>query len=173
MSTDQGIDSVEILLAHSLAIEREASERYTELAEQMDVHHNLEVAELFRRLAAIEAKHVAKVEALGAGRALPHIPPWEYQWDTRESPEAPAHDEAHYLMTPYHALSLALAGEQRAAEFFARVACTTSDAEVKALAERLHEEEREHVALIEAWRARHPAPAAGWDEDPDPPTSHE
>jgi hypothetical protein len=31
-------------------------------------------------------------------------------------------------------------------------------------------EEREHVRLIEDWLARFPAPEAGWDEDPDPPS---
>jgi len=49
------------LLAHAKAMESEALERYLELAEQMEVHHNPEVAELFRKMARVERKHVEKI----------------------------------------------------------------------------------------------------------------
>jgi hypothetical protein len=32
-------------------------------------------------------------------------------------------------------------------------------------------EEREHVRLIREWLQRVPQPKAGWDEDPDPPST--
>jgi len=41
------IESTTDLLSHALALESEASERYAELAEQMQTHNNPDVAELF------------------------------------------------------------------------------------------------------------------------------
>ncbi len=43
--------------AHALAIEREAAHRYQDLAQQMETHNNLAVAETFERLARMEADH--------------------------------------------------------------------------------------------------------------------
>jgi rubrerythrin len=157
------------LLAHSLAIEAEAEERYTMLAEQMEVHNNDEVAALFRQLAEIEGKHVAKVRALSGDTPIPHIAPWDLRWHGQPSPEAPSFDDLHYLMTPHHALELALQGECYAAEFFADAAANASDATVRQMAEELAQEEREHVALVEKWLARYPKPVRDWADDQDPP----
>lgn len=157
------------LLAHSLAIEAEAQERYTMLAEQMEVHNNDEVAQLFRRLAEIEGKHVAKVESLSGAEPIARIAPWDLRWRGKPSPEAPELDDVHYLMTPHHALEMALQGECYAAEFFADVAANASDETVRRMATELAEEEREHVALMEKWLARYPKPARDWSEDLDPP----
>ena len=44
-------------MAHAWAMEAEAAERYDELAEQMLLHHNRDVAALFTRLSRIEALH--------------------------------------------------------------------------------------------------------------------
>ena len=173
MSDQKTKVSVDELLSYALAIEQEAAERYAELAEQMEVHNNPEVAELFHKLAAIEAKHVANVTAMGEGRELPSIPLWEAQWGGAESPEALAYDEVHYLMTPHHALSRALTGEQRAVAFFARMAENAEDEEVRRMALRLRDEEQEHVTLMEEWLARYPEPEEDWAEDHDPPAAHE
>jgi len=172
--SDQGtMVSVDELLACALAIEQEAAERYAELADQMEVHNNREVAELFHKLATIEAKHIANVKTMSEGRKLPPISLWDSPWEDAESPEALTHDEVHYLMTPYHALSLALVGERRAASFFARMAENAQDVEVRRMALRLRDEEQQHVSLMEEWLGRYPAPGEGWDEDPDPPATHE
>ena len=120
-----------------------------------------------------KAKNIANVEQMSGGRELPHIPPWEFRWPESESPEAPIDGEVHYLMTPYHALSLALAGEQRAADFFAMVAESASDAVVREMASQLRDEEREHVSLVEEWLHRYPEPDSDWDDDPDPPLTQE
>ena len=50
------IGSTEELLAYSMAIETEAVERYNDLADQMEMHHNYDVADLFRKLAEIEGR---------------------------------------------------------------------------------------------------------------------
>ena len=49
--------TVEEFMAYACAMEVEATERYAELAELMDTHHNREVAELFAKLSRIEGKH--------------------------------------------------------------------------------------------------------------------
>ena len=165
------IGSVTELLAHAHALESEAAERYADLAAQMDSHNNAELAALFRQMAAIEAKHVAKVDSLAGGRALPSMAAWDYQWPAAEAPETAPFSGAHYRMTAHQALSLMLDCETRAVDFFARAAASAEDAAVKAMAEDLAAEEREHVALLQAWLARTPAPPKGWDTDPDDPVS--
>ena len=166
-----GIDSVAELLAHSHALESEAAERYEELADQMDYHNNPELAELFRKMAAIEAKHVAKVDEMAKEVELPRMAAWDYRWLDAEAPETTPVGKAHYRMTPHHALSLMLRNEERAVAFFAEVARLANDAQVRAMADELAEEERHHVALLKDWIARFPEPSDGWEEDLDDPIS--
>jgi rubrerythrin len=51
---DQPINSLGVLLAHALAMETDAAERYGELADQMEMHRKAGVAGIFRRLAKAE-----------------------------------------------------------------------------------------------------------------------
>jgi len=160
-------------LAHALAMEREASEQYAELAEQMEVHNNPEVAELFAKLSVIEGKHVDKIDQKAGDRTLPHMAPWDYKWRDGASPESPAAMEAHYMMTPHHALMLALAAEQRAAAFFQRIAEGTVNPEVKTMAGEMAAEEVEHIAWLTDWLKKYPEPDQDWDDDLDPPLLQE
>jgi len=165
--------SIEELLAHAHQMEAEAAERYADLADQMEVHNNDEVAALFRKLSEIEGKHIAQVEAMGEGKEIPQLKPWEYQWDSEESPETPEVDTVHYLMTPYHAIGVAMRFEKQAVDFFDRIIRDSEDPALRELAEHLVEDEREHVRLLSEWQTRFPEPEAGWDEDPDPPNMQE
>lgn len=166
------IHSIEELLAHANALEVEAVDRYTLLADQMEAHNNVEVAELFRKMADIEGKHIARVSELSKGYELPHIPPWDFQWQG-ESPEAIDPSAVHYLMTAHHALKLALHHEKMAADFFAQLVETVHDDAVRELAKQLAQEEYQHVALLESWLKKVPEPDENWAEDPDPPTLQE
>lgn len=167
------INSVAELLAHAHALESEAVERYEELAGQMAVHNNPELAELFRKMAAIEAKHVARVDEMAEDVELPHMSAWDYKWLEPEAPETTPVGEAHYLMTAHHALKRMLVNEERAHAFFRTVAERTADDEARTMAEELAAEEAHHVDLIHQWLARYPEPEAGWDEDLDEPVSPE
>lgn len=171
----RGIHSIGDLLAYASAMESEAVERYEELAGQMEVHHNHDAAQFFRRMAAIEALHVDRLAVISSDRSLPHIAPWDFDWDEPESPEAidSGSPDLHYLATAYHATGLALAAEQRAVAFYTRVAATAAEAEIKAMAERFADEEREHVRLLAERLAKTPRPDAGWQDDPDPPNAQE
>ena len=95
------------------------------------------------------------------------------RWSHGQSPEEVDLGDAHYLMEPWHALQLALAGEQRALDFFTWVVETTTDPAIRKLAEEFVEEEAEHVNLVYRLLDRYPAPREDWSYDPDPPTSQE
>jgi rubrerythrin len=163
------IGSTEELLAYSLALETEAVDRFNDLADQMEMHHNFEVAELFRKLAKIEGIHIENVNKASEGKELPSMSVWEFEWEEGESPEGGAMEDAHYLMEAWHAIELAMKGEKRAVAFFRHVAETATDAEVVKMALELVQEEEEHVYLLEQWQKRFPKPEDDWDEDPDPP----
>ena len=154
-----GIRSLPDLLSHALAIETEAVERYTMLADQMEVHNNPELVAIFRKLAHVEGLHAKEIEERAAGLDMPDLKPWEYEWGGGESPEASDPTE--------------VAAEQRAFAFFDDLVGKVEDAEVRKLAKEFAEEEREHVALVEELLERYPQPAADWDDDPDPPALQE
>lgn len=166
------------LLAHAYAIEQEAFERYADLADQMETHNNRELADLFAKLVRIERIHADQILERAKGMTLPHIPPWQYRWPEfggvgGESPESLDMSEVHYLMTPHHALTMALAAEERALRFYEIVVEAVRDPDVRELAEELVEEEREHVGLMAGWLAKYPAPEEDWADDSDPPTMQE
>ena len=167
------ITTLEELLAHAHALESDAVERYEEMAEQMEVHNNPELAELFHKMAAVERRHVDKVERMAGDRALPQLAPWEYRWQTPESPESVPVGHSHYRLTPYHALSLMIACEERAQTFFAAGARATSDSTLRTMAAQMAEEESHHAELLREWRGRYPEPEPGWEVDLDEPVSQE
>jgi len=158
---------VAIFLAHALAMEQEAADRYDELADSMDVHNNQDVAELFRQMATFSRLHGASVAQRAAPYDLPKLKSWQYRWNTPEPPEVGEPEGSHYMMTPYHALIFALGNERRGHQFYASEASGSDDASVRSLAAEMADEEAEHVRELEAWIARTPKPAADWAEDPD------
>jgi rubrerythrin len=79
----------------------------------------------------------------------------------------------HYMMTPWHALQLALAGEERALAYFTSIVEAAKDPKVKAMATELVEEEAEHVNLVHRLLHRYPKPSESWAEDLDPAVSQE
>jgi rubrerythrin len=172
-SQKRSIGSTEELLAYPLALETEAVERFDDLADQMETHHNYEVADLFRKLAKIEGLHIDNVKKASAGKQLPSLLAWEFEWEGGESPEGGSMEDAHYLMQPWHAIELAMQGERRAVAFFRHVADTATDEKVVEMALELVAEEEEHVELLEQWQERFPKPEEGWDEDMDPPAVQE
>jgi rubrerythrin len=58
----KAVHSVSELYAHAIAIEREAAERYSELAERMDDEGREELARVFAELARMEAGHLETLE---------------------------------------------------------------------------------------------------------------
>ena len=150
------------LYAHAIAIEREAAERYAELAERMADLGNDEVAELFRRLAVFEAEHLDTLEGRTAGVAVPQIAPGDYAWLDAGAPETVARELVFRLLTPRAALEIALAAERRAQQFFADVKITADDPALRALAQEMALEEQGHIAMVEQAIARTPDVRVDW-----------
>jgi rubrerythrin len=161
--------SLEALMAQALAMELDAALRYGEFADAMEVHNNRDVAELFREMARHEAEHAQRVmDEMGwhTPDDAPHARP---EAVADELPGSLPVDELHYLMTPWHALQLALVAEQQAERFFAELVRQASSPDVQRAARELQAEEAEHVRLVQQWLAKVPKPDEGWANDPDPP----
>jgi len=157
------------LLARTLTMLSETVERYDLFADQMDVVNNPVAAELFRWLENKQSDRTRVVQKLSEGLTLPHIPPWDYNWDDAINTEVPGHSSAHYMMTPYHTLTLAMDVEQSAADLFQQIEQSTTTPEVQKLAHSFAREASEFRDYLKQKRSEHPLPEAGWDEDEDPP----
>jgi rubrerythrin len=139
----------------------------------METHNNPELVKVFRDLARAEEIHAKEIQGLAGDIDVvahaQHLGPWQ----GGESPEEADISTAHYLMTPWHALQMALEGEKKALAFFKDIVETTTDAKVKQAAAEFVEEEIEHVNLVQRLLGKYPAPSESWSEDPDPPVSQE
>jgi rubrerythrin len=162
------IESLEELCAHALELEHESAGRFHQLADSMEVHHNPEVAGLFREMATLSDAHAAAIEARARGLELPRIPPWEFKWNCPDGPETHCLDEdVDYLMTATQALRVALFNEEQAGAFYQRIAERSSDARVRELAVEMALEEAEHARMLREWLQRQPVEeSAGEDLDP-------
>jgi rubrerythrin len=136
-------------LAYSAELEREAGERYAELAEAMGTHHNTEVADFFRHMAREAENHLADVAEIAGDRSLPAIAPWDFQWPEAEAPETASYEALHYRMSLREAMQLALANEQAAEGFYREYARRSDNADVRDVATRFADEERSHARYLE------------------------
>jgi rubrerythrin len=154
-------------MAQAVDMELEAAQRYTEFADAMEVHNNLEVAAMFRKLAVIEGRHAEELMAQMGWSEVPVTPRTKIA--VSEGPETAPVDAVHYLMKPWHVLEIALANEERAERFFAHLADVATDGVVRRAALALQAEERDHIELVRAWMAKVDKPDESWAVDPDPP----
>lgn len=164
MATAQPAGSIADCYAQALLVEREAAARSGEFAEFLEDRGDPANAALFRKLARYEAQHAEELARRSAGMPLPPLPTWQFNWLDDAPPEQVSHGLIFHLMTPYDALKIALGAESRAKALFERMAAAGADAETRRLADELADEEREHIAWIEAALARTPKPLA-FDED--------
>ena len=167
------ISTLPELLAHALAMETEASERYGELADQMETHRKTAVAAIFRRLEKAEKEHLGDLTERCSKVELPHFAPWDFKWRDSESPEAIDITKVHYHLSVRGAILLALEHERKASAFYTDVAQTAADGEVRALALHFADEERQHIGWLEASLAECGPDDDSALDDPDPPLSQE
>ena len=145
-----------LFLAHACALEEDAANRFTDLSEAMKTYGNQDVAAFFGKMAEFSRLHLADARKRSGFRDIPALAPEDFQWPDGESPEAASMEGSHYLMTVEYALELALDSEKRGQAFYAEVAKTTTDPEVRMMAEEFAAEEADHVAELERWIARFP-----------------
>jgi rubrerythrin len=149
--------TVRDFLTHAVQLEREAARRYEELSAAMRTEGNRELQAFFARMAHFSRLHLAQATARGGFRELPTLAPHEFEWPDGVSPETAGWAGVDAQMSPRAALELALDGERSGHAYYAAVAATTSDAELRALAGEFTAEEAEHVRELEKLLAACPA----------------
>ena len=153
-------------LAHAVAMEQEAADRYLELADMMEAHRNDSVSAVFRSMARFSQMHRDSITLRVGSVVLPQLKSWEYRW--RSPPEVGGEEGFDYLVEPYNALRYARANELRAMQYYREVAAQATDSEVQRLAAEFANEEAEHVAALDKWIEMTPRPSTSWEDDPDP-----
>jgi rubrerythrin len=148
---------VRAFLTHAVQLEREAARRYEELSAAMRTEGNRELEAFFAKMAHFSRLHLAQATARGGFRELPTLAPHEFEWPDGVSPETAGWAGVDAQMSPRAALDLALAGERSGHAYYAAVAATTKDAELRAIASEFATEEADHVRELENLIARCPA----------------
>ena len=152
-------------LAHAVALEQEAAERYLELADMMEAHRNDGVSSVFRDMNRFSQLHRDEITARVGAIQLPQLKSWEYRWSS--PPEVGGEEGFDYMIEPYHALKYARANEVRAMDYYRSVAAQAADAELRRLATEFADEEAQHVAALDEWLALTTRPSSTWDADPE------
>ena len=153
MTKPDAADTYAAFMSRAYAMELEATERYARFADELEAQDNDEVAMLFRKLAQIEALHAKRILAEMGWASPPALAP-AFAWEGKEGPETAPHDALRHPMQPHQALEIALRCELEAQKYFEGI--STGAARVRAAAEEMAAEEREHVKLIRDWLARVP-----------------
>jgi len=153
-------------LAHAVALEQEAADRYLELADMMEAHRNDPVSTVFRSMTRFSQMHCDAIKVRIGGIELPQLKSWEYRW--RSPPEVGGEEGFDYMIEAYNALKYARANELGAMQYYRSVAEESTDPEVRRLAMEFANEETEHVAALDEWIALTPRPSSTWQDDPDP-----
>ena len=148
------MESVDEFLAYACKLEQEAVLRFKELAEAAKTHGNKEVADFFAQMAHYSQMHYQQAKERCGFHDLPEMKPQDFQWPEMESPEAAAIWGADPLMGGQEAMRLALDAETRGYEFYKSILDSTSDPEIRAMAQEFTEEEAEHVEAIQRWIVR-------------------
>ncbi|MCP4994373.1 MAG: ferritin family protein [Gammaproteobacteria bacterium] len=161
-------DSIETFLAHAYALEDEATDRYDQLADALEIHNNLDVANIFRELSLHSQRHTGMIMELAKGLTLPKIAPWELTWRCPEGPESDCMEGCHYLMNAAHALTIAMHNEERAQNYYTMVRQKSSNNRVQELAQQLETQETKHLKMLGEWIERIPESVEDWRDDPDP-----
>ena len=148
--------TLDVFLAHALAMEDEAAERYLQLADMMEAHDNQEVSALFRDMHRYSRMHGDSIRQRAADRQLPRLRMDEYRWAS--PPEVGDEDAFDYEIVAFRALEYARNNEWRAMEYYQGVADATDDPVLRALAADFAKEESEHADAIGEWLDRVPRP---------------
>jgi rubrerythrin len=143
------MNDVEKFLAHAVQLERDAARRYEELSAAMQTDGNRELKVFFSRMAHYSRLHLAQASARTGFRDLPPLAADEYEWPEGTSPETADWAGVDAMMDARAALLLALDGERRGHAYYATMAATTADAELRAIASEFAAEEAEHVAELQ------------------------
>ena len=142
------IETLEEFLAHAIAIEHEAVQRYREFETHFASRGEEVLGGLCRNLATLEGEHLERLVESSRDLDLPAIDDHDYRWLGGASPEAPARELFFRVATRHDLLTLALRGEESAQRFFDWVARTSPVETVRSLAREIAREEAQHVLWL-------------------------
>jgi rubrerythrin len=150
------LGSLDEMFALAHAMEQEAANKYSGLAEDMRHQNKDDLAAIFTQLAAAEREHVDSVAKWSQSRRGKAPDPALVRWEAPETFDAETAGEIRgsRLMTPYRALAMAVHNEQRAFAFWSYLAAYSKDPEIKQAAEAMAKEELGHVATLRKERRR-------------------
>ena len=152
-------------LAHAVALESEAAERYLELADMMESYRNDPVSALFRDMHRFSVMHRDQIKARIGKVVLPELKSWQFRW--RVPPEVGGEEAFDPGLDAWSALRYARENEGRALAYYRSVAEEAgADPEVSRLASEFADEEAGHVASLDRWLAQTPRPSEPWSRDP-------
>lgn len=149
--------TLDSFLAHAIKLEYEAETVYRRSAEIIDAEQNAHAVAFFREMAGYAQLHAEDVRRRAGRAGIASLPETAFVWDKGAAPEsiAPA-PVLGDIIDLDSAMKMALAAEQRSANFYASVAGSAADPEVRRLAEEFASEERAHVLAIEQFMGLKP-----------------
>lgn len=143
---------INLFLAHAIALESSAAERYDYLAEEMASAGNGEVAAFFSKMAEFSRLHLHHARERSGFHFV--VPLEQYEWGEGESPEAATWAGVDGFIDLRTAYEMALDCENRSLAYYSRIAATTDNPRVKQMAEEFAAEEAEHAQILEGRMAR-------------------
>jgi rubrerythrin len=146
--------SVDDFLGYAVKVEEDAAVHFESLSASMEQCGNYEVTKLFAQLGSFSRLHLGEAKRRACSiDATMHVPP-DYVWPDHATPERTALWAGDPTLTRLDALRAALVGEKRGYEFYYAVAGTTSNPDIRAIANEFVKEEAEHVEVLKAWITR-------------------
>ena len=134
-------------IVHAHALKSESEEQMEMCAASLRAHNNPAAADAFHSLSQMIGQTIKDIEAMAAGLELPQIAPWDFHWHLIDG--STCTEEAHYLMNERNVLELAQLNEQRAIEYFQKIAEVAINKNVRELAQQLHDQEQRFARHIE------------------------
>jgi rubrerythrin len=148
--------SLDEMFALAHAMEQEAANRYSGLADDMRRQNKDDLSAVFTQLADAEREHVDSVTRWSQSRRGKDPDPALVRWEVPETFDSEAATElkTSRLMTPYRALAMAVRNEERAFAFWSYLAAYSEDPDIKKAAEAMAKEELAHVSILRKERRR-------------------
>ncbi len=130
----------------AILVEEEAQQRYEEFSKLVGGRYNGDAADVFRLMAANEAKHGRQLA--DRRRRMFQDAPARVHRALLDDVEAPDRGKPRVFMSARQAMEVALESEEKAHDFYADALAHVKDPEVRRLFEELKAEEKEHQAML-------------------------
>jgi len=145
----QPVQSIEELFAIAYVMDRDAANRYAEIARRLSVEGSICLAAVFERLATEGRSHLVRVVHWSEKESGKAPDPTRMRWEPTETfDDEGASTRDTRLLSSYQSLSMAVRNKERAFAFWTYVAAYAKDREVRRAAESMAGEQLDHVANL-------------------------